>query len=68
LRKEREYDGVIVPGNYLTFRMRVPVLLIGPAGAVVDRIIETTGLTCKVTAKNIDGMVSLSKSLCQASL
>ena len=40
-----------------------PVLLIGPAGAVVDRIIETTGLTRKVTAKNIDGMVSFIKEL-----
>ena len=50
--------------------MRVPLLLIGPAGSDVDRIIETSGLTRKVTAKNIDGMVSfledvMSDKLCE---
>jgi glycosyltransferase involved in cell wall biosynthesis len=62
--ENREYDRVIVPGKlFEILGMRVPVLLIGPSGAVVDRIIETTGLTRKVTATNIDGMVSFMKEL-----
>lgn len=64
LEEKAEQDGAIVPGKlFESLGMRVPLLLIGPAGAVVDRIIETTGLTRKVTAKNIDGMVSFIKEL-----
>lgn len=59
LEEKAEQDGGIVTGKlFEMLGMRVPVLLIGPAGGDVDRIIETAGLTRKVTAKNIDGMVS----------
>ena len=59
LEEKAEQDRWIVPGKlFEILGMRVPVLLIGPAGADVDRIVETSGSTRKVTAKNIDGMVS----------
>ncbi len=64
LEEKAEQDGGIVTGKlFEPLGMRVPVLLIGPAGADVDRIVEVTGLTRKVTAKDIDGMVSFIREL-----
>jgi hypothetical protein len=56
--KANEDRGIVTGKIFEPLGMRVPVLLIGPSEADVDDIIEVTGLTRKVTAKNIDGMVS----------
>ena len=64
LEEKADKDRGIVTGKlYESLGLRVPVLLVGPAGADVDGIIEKTGLTRQVTATNIHGMVSFLEEL-----
>lgn len=61
LEEKAEQDRWIVPGKlFEILGLRVPILLIVPDGADVDRIVETSGIRRKVSAKNIDGMACLS--------
>jgi glycosyltransferase involved in cell wall biosynthesis len=64
LEEKAEQDGGIVTGKlFELLGMRVPVLFVGPYGADVDHVIEIAGLTRKVTASNIEGMVSFLKEV-----
>ena len=59
LEEKAEQDGGIVTGKiFELLGLHIPILLIGPSGADVDEIVETAGLTRKVTASDINGMVS----------
>jgi glycosyltransferase involved in cell wall biosynthesis len=59
IEEKAEQDRGIVTGKIFdSLGMCIPVLLIGPPEADVDHIIETAGLTRKVTAQDIHGMVS----------
>jgi glycosyltransferase involved in cell wall biosynthesis len=64
LEEQASKDGWIVTGKlFEPLGLAVPTLLICPAGSDAEEIIETTGLVCAVTAKNVDAMVSFLKTV-----